>query len=195
MSEVRLPEVPDFGAYRQIYLDAEIWLPAMQEICQRHHLPLSELQRLPTGSAVVYECAGQVIKLFAPLWPEEYARENLGLEFFAQKLFVQTPEPLASGYLDQWPYLIMRKLPGVALGQIWAQLPQAEQVDLALQMGTLLQSIRKLGEAAEFEYFSSSQSTDASDAQRQFQTWSDYVQSACKTSPHSSVRRASLKTG
>lgn len=138
-----LPEVSDFESYESLFKQNQIWLPVMRQLCQQHGLPASELQRCPTGSAIVYRCAGRILKLFAPLWPEEFQRERLGLNS-CQGLNIPVPELHDSGQYEGWNYLIIQALPGISLGEVWKTLPQSQQEALLQQAGEIIQALHRL---------------------------------------------------
>lgn len=135
-----LPDIPDLKTYNECFEQDELWLLAMQALCERHGLPAEQLKRCTLGTAIVYACAGRILKLFAPIWPEEYQRERLGLEACAS-LTVTVPRLEAAGQIEKWDYLIMEQLPGVSLGEIWPQLTQAEQIPLMQQAGQIMQAM------------------------------------------------------
>lgn len=118
----------------------------MQSIAQHHGLSISALQRMKTGSAIVYACDESILKLFCPYWPEEYAREELGLDYFSAHLSVPVPKIVGRGQVEDWPYLIMQRLPGQAMGPIFGQLQANEQRSLMQQLGTLMAEMLALSQ-------------------------------------------------
>ena len=63
--------------YRPLYHLGEVWLPAMQAICQRHGYDADSLRRAELGSAVVFFVeSDKLIKLYGPLWPEDHKAER-----------------------------------------------------------------------------------------------------------------------
>ncbi|MBF2054070.1 MAG: aminoglycoside 3'-phosphotransferase/choline kinase family protein [Candidatus Sericytochromatia bacterium] len=138
-----LPEISDFKTYESLFKQDEIWLPVMQQLCRQHGLPASELQRCTLGSAIVYRCAGRILKLFAPLWPEEFQRERLGLAS-CQALSIPVPRLFESGQYEGWDYLIIQALPGVSLGEVWKTLPQTQQYSLMQQAGEIMRALHRL---------------------------------------------------
>lgn len=133
----RLSEVTDIAIYTRLFDNEAFWRPVMVQIAQRHGLPAAALQRCPTGSAIVYRCAGAILKLFAPFWPEEMQRERLGLRACAQ-LPIPVPELWHEGCFEDWDYLILQELPGVSLGTLWADLPAVEQGRLLSQAAEIM---------------------------------------------------------
>jgi hygromycin-B 7''-O-kinase len=139
-----LPPVPTLDAYRRIYLNEQVWLPAMQAICREHGLDETSLRRAPPGSHIVYWVeSDRVIKLFAPLWAGDAATESLALQVLVNQGHFQVPRLLAQGELDGWPYLVLSRLPGVPLEAIWERLLPAEKEQVAAGLGRLMAALHR----------------------------------------------------
>ena len=137
-------EIDSLQTYREVFKQEELWLPWMKEICRRHDLPVTELQRQQTGSAIVYATGGCMIKFFAPLWPEEFVREQIGLAHFQQLDDMPVPRLHASGQIENWQYLIIEQLPGVMIHQVWKILELSERLGLMAQVGELMAQLQAL---------------------------------------------------
>lgn len=138
-----LPHVPDIASYSDLFGQEAVWLPAITAIARAHHLPTEQLKRCPTGSAIVYRCAGRILKLFAPFWPEESERERLGLSRCAA-LDIPVPTLYDQGQYQGWDYLILEELPGVSLGAVWADLTVSQQQDLLTQAAAIMKALHRL---------------------------------------------------
>lgn len=138
-----LPHVPDISSYSRLFRQNDVWWPAIAEIAQSHGLPTEHLQRCPTGSAIVYRCAGRILKLFAPFWPEESERERLGLSRCAA-LDIPVPMLYGEGQYQGWDYLILEELPGISLGEVWADLAVPQQQALLTQAADIMQALHGL---------------------------------------------------
>ncbi|MDA1194172.1 MAG: aminoglycoside 3'-phosphotransferase/choline kinase family protein [Planctomycetota bacterium] len=133
-----LPPVADLAAYRALRRDPAVWLPAVETICARHGLG-SDAYAATTGTNVVFHVPGRGwIKLFTPLWPEDFVRERTGLAAVAALDGLGVPEVLHEGELEGWPYVVLSPIPGQAIGTIWQDMSEATRVDLARQLGALL---------------------------------------------------------
>lgn len=137
-----LPVVKNDEEYEKIY-KKDIWQPFMEEICKRHHLPIHELKRQKTGSAIVYESAGRIIKLYAPLWPEEVHRERLGLSH-CTGLDLPIPDLEFEGKLENWDYIVMEKLAGVMLRDVWKELDAESKMNLVGDAASIIKSFHEL---------------------------------------------------
>jgi hygromycin-B 7''-O-kinase len=138
-----LPKVDTFEDYKRIYRNAETWLPAMRAICQRHGFDASRLEFAPPGTHVVFRVDGLYLKLFAPLWPGDFAPERLVLDRLSdgRDLPVPTPHLVAEGEIEGWPYLVMTALAGVPLCQVWDGMDAADRERVAVRCGELMAAL------------------------------------------------------
>lgn len=127
--------------YRQPVAD---WLPALEQIRQRHQLPAGEWTRFALGRNLVFACGELVLKLSQPNWAFEIPREADALTFVHQQLPVATPELLAIGELDGWAYLVQRRLPGEMMRARWGELSDAVKLSLARQQGEIMAALHAL---------------------------------------------------
>lgn len=133
----RAPEYDGSGSLREA-AEPGSWSAAASEALRRHGLEGAPRGLFPTGSDVVVDCGLTVFKMTAPRWAEEIRAEHDLLARVAGRLPVATPEPLALGELDGWPYVIMSRLPGRALAEVWPRLDSGERRRLARSCGELI---------------------------------------------------------
>jgi hygromycin-B 7''-O-kinase len=138
-----LPKIDTLESYRRIYRDAEVWLPAMRAICQRHSLDASRLEFAPPGTHVVFKIGGLYLKLFAPLWPGDFASERLVLDRLSEgrDLPVPIPHLVAEGEVEGWPYLVMTAVEGVPLCQVWDGMDATDRERVAVRCGELMAAL------------------------------------------------------
>ena len=122
----------------------EHWLSAAVEAGRRHGLEAREPRLFPTGSDVVVDCGDFVFKMTAPRWAGEIEAEHGLLARVSGHLPVASPEPLAHGRLDGWPFVLMSRLPGRALAEHWPALDSADRRRLTRAIGELLASLHAL---------------------------------------------------
>jgi hygromycin-B 7''-O-kinase len=116
----------------------------MEEICACHGLPASELTAARDGTTVVFLTERHVIKLYPPFWESGAAAESTILAHVEGKLGVPTPAVLATGQLDGWPYLVMTRLQGVILVDVWQGLAEPHRRSVAHQLGEILARLHAL---------------------------------------------------
>jgi hygromycin-B 7''-O-kinase len=143
----RLPPVDGRPAYEALHPDTARWLPAMHELCHRHGLDAQRLQRLPEGTNIVFAAGDAILKLYPPHWARLAATERAVAERVYGRLSVATPEVYAAGNLEGWPYLVMSRLPGRSLHEVWLGLSADEQRCLVIEIGGLLTQLHTLDTA------------------------------------------------
>lgn len=125
--------------------NAEIWAPGLRVICQRHRLAGDRPLPLDGGTNPVFATpAGLVIKLYAPLWPDWFESERAVLSCAHGRLGVATPEIVAEGELDGWRYLVVTRLDGVELHEVWPELDRRNQLAIARSVGELIARLHAL---------------------------------------------------
>lgn len=137
---------PAHDAERELreLLPEAAWRAAMAKLCERHDLDAVGLAPFPTGSDVVWGAGDAVVKLTAPLWRAEIAAEVRALRFVEGQLSVEAPRVLAEGELSGWPYLVMSRVSGRALGEVWPSLEPGDRSRLAADLGRLTRELHDL---------------------------------------------------
>lgn len=130
-----LPPAPTDAQLDALFGQSELFLPAVEAIAARHRLPTG-IVRIPVGSNVLFALgATHVLKLFAPLFHDEYVRELRAYETSAAALRLPIPELVAHGELDGWTYMALTRVPGEPVVKVWQEVPAGERVAIAAQLG------------------------------------------------------------
>lgn len=136
--------IDDLDAYRPIYRNPNIWLPALREICRRHGLDAGTLDFAPPGSNIVFWVAtDRLIKLFPPLFAEDCTRESLALSALPGQREFEIPNILFSGEVEGWPYLVLNRLSGVSLDTVWSNLGTDERQSIAVGLGRMIAALHR----------------------------------------------------
>lgn len=153
-----LPPAPlasfdELDFYQRHFMDMELWLPYVQQICQRHRL--SRCLHVYPGLAGTYPTFivedRWVIKLFGRLFDgmHSYTTELQAGQLLAPvftphpTLAVKIPAILFNGFLFgntqdwPWPYIIFEYIPGASLGQQANRLSDADKRRVAHQIAIL----------------------------------------------------------
>ena len=96
------------------------------------------------GTNVVFTTDRHVVKLYPPCWAAGATAEWAILGHVDGRLGVRTPAIVATGYLDHWPYLVMTRLSGTILADVWPGLVSQERRALARQIGEILARLHAL---------------------------------------------------
>lgn len=133
------------AGFDRIRADLEAFRPAVLAVCQRHGLATSGLSAFAHGTnVVVSNDAGQIIKLFPPFLRHQFEAERLSLARFHGEVPATTPELLQEAELDGWPYLVMSRLPGRPLEEVWPALGDAERVEALARIGEIMRAAHAL---------------------------------------------------
>ena len=143
MPDVRMPVVETLDAYRLIYHRDQVWRTVIEAICKRYSFLDEPFVRGPDGTHIVY-FAGQryVVKLFVPLFAQDFVAEELVAKHLAGKMGVETPEILAEGQIEDWQYLIMTRISGTPLESVWDNLSPIDRQQIATDVGRMIAYLR-----------------------------------------------------
>ena len=140
-----LPHIDSQETYRQIKGDRAKCLEAVTAICRRNHISVRPGAMFANGYTIVYPLGETlVLKLYSPLYPDDLRTERLALSHVHGRLTIPTPGVRFSGDLDGWPYLIMDRLPGTPLAEVWGQVAEPERRRLCRQIGEAMRSLHEL---------------------------------------------------
>ena len=140
-----LPDVRTEEDYRLIYRDADVWLPAMRVICQRHGLDATQLEFAPPGTHVVFQVRpDRYIKLFAPPWRKDFIPERLVLRRLPEQFDLPIPRLVAEGTLEDWPYLIVTAVEGIPLREVWRLMDLPARERIAVSCGELMAALHSV---------------------------------------------------
>jgi len=124
-----------------------VWRFAMTHIAKAHDLGPCELEPYATGEAIVWSVGEHVVKLTIPGCRDQLEVEGGCLEAIHGKLSVATPKLHARGDISGWPYLLMTKIPGRALAEVWPKLGHERRRPLARKLGLLCRELHALSPA------------------------------------------------
>lgn len=141
---MRLPtaiEPTDFDECYRLQLD--LWMEAVQEVCAAGGIPFREPAAFADGSNLVASVGDRyVVKIFPPFHRHQWESEHRVLAHLNGRVNVPIPELIASGVReDGWTYVILGKLPGVTLENVWASCSHREKADLLARMGAIMAEV------------------------------------------------------
>lgn len=136
-----LPPIISKADLYRVYGDSQAWLPAMNQIAARHGLS-GEPQRQTLGSNIVYRFGDLIVKLFPPAGKEDFHTEKVALAFIHG---LTTPEIVAEGEIEGWPYFIATRLDGVPVRQVWHSLHWEQKREFMVQLGEIMRVLYDSG--------------------------------------------------
>ncbi len=131
-----LPQIRDRNHYEELFKESSHWARAVAFVAEKHQLK-GEIRRGVFGSHVVYRVGDCWLKLMAPLFAGEMAYELSGLRAVEEKLTVETPNILATGELEGWPYLITNHIEGEPIRNVWPKYDLNQKLKLAEQIARI----------------------------------------------------------
>jgi len=139
-----VPPAPVPGLAPRRYLPESEFRGAVAEIAARHGLFPCELEPYAKGESVVWRAGDHVIKVTVPACSYQIDAEVGCLSAVAGKLSVQTPALLARGELSGWPYVVMRRIGGRPLAEVWPGLDHNARLGLARELARLARELHAL---------------------------------------------------
>ncbi|MFD0202220.1 MULTISPECIES: phosphotransferase family protein [Saccharothrix] len=125
-------------------LDDDALRPGLEALLG--HLGVSgDVERFADGSLPVYAVGDRyVVKLFPAVHLDEVATERDVLEAVRGRLPVPTPELHAAGEFGGWGYVLMERLRGVSLKDVWPGLDAAARREVSRQVGEALAALHEV---------------------------------------------------
>ncbi len=118
--------------------------PAVAERLRRELRLSRPLTPFTRGSAFVGHSGDAVLKLFIPSDTEHAEVEAAACRELSGRLPVPTPELLAEGTFEGHPYVLMRRLQGEELYEVWPSLTGSERLELGRELGELMRCLHRL---------------------------------------------------
>jgi hygromycin-B 7''-O-kinase len=142
---VTLPQVADYAAFNPLHDDPAAWRDAIADIARAHGLPIGELVQESEGTVLVARLGRErVLKVYPPFLRDHFEFEHAMLQQLHGRLRVPTPELLADGQRDGWPYLVMTQLAGEPLTASWPRMNEAQRCALLHDIGALAAQVHAL---------------------------------------------------
>lgn len=102
------------------------------------------VSRYASGSLPVFAVDDHVIKLFPAKAGSHFETEKAALARIDGKLSIPTPRLLAAGERDDWLYVVMSRLRGQSLAEMWPVLSSDERRRLLHDVGTGLAELHAM---------------------------------------------------
>ena len=149
-----LPHLPDFAAFQDWRADRAQWLPIALDIARGHGLSAAAPHVFANGTNLVLALDDRhILKIFPPFHRDKFVSERGTLTQLQGRLTIATPEIVCAGERDQWPYLVITRLPGVLGAEAWPGLPEAQKERVLAQLGAVIAEVQRapLGELSAIE--------------------------------------------
>lgn len=141
------PENIDYQEFNLNYrLQASRWEKAIIEISLKHKIALVNFKALEDGSNLVGTINDNlIIKIFPPFHHHQWESEYESLQFVFNKISIATPQLISYNvYKNNWTYVIMTKLAGISLEQIWSTSDFETKKSILHKIGMLMKEVHSL---------------------------------------------------
>ena len=139
MTRPQFPPVASSADYERIRHDDALFDPGVVALCETLGLSKLIIARFPGGSLPVYALDDSlVLKLYPPHERVERNKEAAVLRSIEARLPIPTPGVRAVGDWDDWGYLLMDRLRGQSLDEVWPALSSRDRLGLAEELGAAL---------------------------------------------------------
>jgi hygromycin-B 7''-O-kinase len=140
-----LPSVQTIEGFRAWRTDASRCLSAALDIARSHGLPHADPHLFSTGTNLVVALDDALIlKIFPPFLRSQFVSERLSLSLLRGRLGVPIPQIVFEGEREQWPYLIITRLPGILGTQAWPTLAEDQKQRVLLQIGETIAEVQRV---------------------------------------------------
>jgi hygromycin-B 7''-O-kinase len=137
-----LPAPNDEAGWDKLLADDKALAPRVHALLSRHGLAQVRRARYDSGSLPVYALGGtHVLKLFPPHEHQHATVEARVLAALDGALPLPTPQLVASGDHEGWPYLLMTQLHGQRLVDAWPTLTTRERDHIADSLGIAIAAL------------------------------------------------------
>ncbi|MCU0522866.1 MAG: aminoglycoside phosphotransferase family protein, partial [Anaerolineae bacterium] len=147
-----LPVPRSLREWGQVFTDVDTWTPAVLEICRRAHIPVRSIEAGYPGSNAVFVVNKHtptvaVIKIYAPLWPEDYTLERVLHPILSRWPDIGAPQLLAEGTLGTdgaWPFIVLSYVPGEPIREIREDIPRCDLLAASRDLGHRLRVLHDI---------------------------------------------------
>jgi hygromycin-B 7''-O-kinase len=121
------------------------WLPVALDIAHSHGLSPVRPHVFSTGTNLVVGLDARcILKIFPPMLRAQFVSERDSLMQLRGRLTVPIPDIVFEGERDQWPYLVMTRLPGVVGAQAWPGLPEEQKERVLAHLGEIIAELQRV---------------------------------------------------
>lgn len=145
MSTASWPEASTAAQFGAVRRDEARLRPAVLALCGRLGLGGAHVARFPGGSMPVYAVGETlVLKLYPPVYRACRTAEERVLRVLGGGLPVPTPRVERAGESGNWDYILMTRLHGEPLTEVWPRASERDRDRLAGQLGTALAALHEV---------------------------------------------------
>jgi len=140
-----LPSLTNFEAFQAWRADGSQCVSAALDIARSHGLLHANPHLFATGTNLVVGLDdGLILKIFPPFLRGQFVSERISLAQLRGRLSVPVPEIVLEGERDQWPYLVITRLPGMIGKEAWPALPENQKERVLARIGETIAEVQRV---------------------------------------------------
>lgn len=145
MAKFQFPNLTTRDEYTAFWKTGESAEPLARAICTNHGIHGKIFSYVRESSNIIFEIdRTYFLKLYAPMFDHEFLRERMVLPLIYKKLEVQTPLLIAEGRTQGWGYVLLDKVKGTRLRDVWSDITLADLVGINETLGREISDVHKL---------------------------------------------------
>ncbi|TPH17651.1 phosphotransferase family protein [Litorilituus lipolyticus] len=144
---VKLPNQPSYQHACEIIdnFALSFWLPLLETLQEDYALGAGQWHRINEGGNALFDLNdAYIVKVVPPNWISQGLKEIDINSILVEDLSVERPALIAHGEINGWLYLVMTKLSGICLAEIWPGLTQQEKLPIIKQVGQLMREFSQV---------------------------------------------------
>jgi hygromycin-B 7''-O-kinase len=140
-----LPDLQNREAFRTWRANPSHELAVALDIARDHGLAHADPHVFATGTNLVVALDDRLIlKIFPPFLRSQFVSERSSLQLLSGRLGVPIPEIVLEGERDQWPYLVITRLPGLLGTEAWPTLPEDQKERVLTEIGATIAEVQRV---------------------------------------------------
>ncbi len=144
-----LPRDIDVRSFDDLHDQQDQWRAVIESIARDQLGETGSVRQVGDSTTLVALLGDtRVLKLFPPFLRDHFEFESVMLDVVHGRLSLPTPQKLAVGERDGWPFLVISQLSGEPLTDTWPTMTDAERCTVLRTIGGLTKEVHALPVAA-----------------------------------------------
>lgn len=142
-----LPKDPSYQQSCELLDNAEdsFWLPILHKIASTHQLTIKKWHRIKQGGNALFAInEALIVKIVPPNWAYQAQAELNAIAILPKMLSLETPEFIANGHINTWPYILMKRMSGISLAERWPDLSLEQRKPIIQQVARFIKELHQL---------------------------------------------------
>ncbi|WP_026677081.1 aminoglycoside phosphotransferase family protein [Fictibacillus gelatini] len=135
---MRANDISSWEEWKEIFTNEVYWEAAIKEICKKENIKCHSVQKGYPGTHAVFMIDGvYVLKIFMPLIPNDFYSER-DTYLHLKDVNLPIPRLIAVGQYGGWNYLIVTKIEGEAVREVFDNMTESNKIEIARELGGII---------------------------------------------------------